>query len=284
MQGLFLPHTDAAARRSSETARSVRAKREAGPASPRLDTGPLQGGCPLPPTPGREKLHPKCAFEHPPPRPTSDIGPSVPIVCAACAVYAAPMARHLAVFPGSFDPISFGHLDVVRRGRHLFDELVVAVGHNPGKAQLFTLEERVEMAQTLTDEIVAADPDAAPVRVASFSGLTVDYAASVGAAALSPPSAKTSRRSIRWSPPSSSRCSGRRRTPGTRCSRSFSSIPTSRRSARCIDLPRPYHPPSWMYALSLSARSRNTRCATPPGASVPGTRPPRSCARATRWS
>ncbi|MDQ7013275.1 MAG: pantetheine-phosphate adenylyltransferase [Planctomycetota bacterium] len=94
------------------------------------------------------------------------------------------MTRHLAVFPGSFDPISFGHLDVVRRGRYLFDEVVVAVGHNPGKAQLFTLDERVTMAQTLAAEIVAEEPDAAPVRVASFSGLTVDYAVSVGAAAL----------------------------------------------------------------------------------------------------
>lgn len=94
------------------------------------------------------------------------------------------MTRHIAVFPGSFDPMTFGHIDVVRRGRHLFDELVVAVGHNPAKAQLFTLEERVEMTRTLTDELVAAEPDAAPVRVDSFSGLTVDYAASVGAAAL----------------------------------------------------------------------------------------------------
>jgi len=94
------------------------------------------------------------------------------------------MARHVAVFPGSFDPMTFGHLDVVRRGRRLFDELIVAVGRNPGKDLLFTVDERVEMARALTRDVVAEEPEAAPVRVASFSGLTVDYAKAVHATAL----------------------------------------------------------------------------------------------------
>lgn len=94
------------------------------------------------------------------------------------------MTHHLAVFPGSFDPMTFGHLDVIRKGRRLFDELVVAVGHNPGKEQLFTLDERVEMARALTDELARDEPDAAAVRVDSYSGLTVDFALSVKAAAL----------------------------------------------------------------------------------------------------
>lgn len=94
------------------------------------------------------------------------------------------MTRHLAVFPGSFDPFTFGHLDVVRRGRRLFDELVVAVGYNPGKEQLFTLEERVAMGRTLAEDLCRQEPEGAPVRVDSYSGLTVDYASSVGAAAL----------------------------------------------------------------------------------------------------
>jgi pantetheine-phosphate adenylyltransferase len=102
-------------------------------------------------------------------------------------------ARHLAVFPGSFDPITFGHLDVIRRGRLLFDELVIAVGRNPGKDPLFTAEERVEMVERLMAEMMAAEPDApadnpslrrAPVTVRSFSGLTVDFARSIGASAL----------------------------------------------------------------------------------------------------
>ena len=94
------------------------------------------------------------------------------------------MAHHLAVFPGSFDPMTFGHLDVVRRGRQLFDELVVAVGRNPGKDQLFSSDERVDMARRLAERLVTDEPQGAPVRVESFSGLTVDFARSVGAAAL----------------------------------------------------------------------------------------------------
>ncbi len=88
------------------------------------------------------------------------------------------------VFPGSFDPITFGHLDVIQRGRRLFDELVVAVGRNPGKDQLFTAEERVEMAQMLVSEVVRGEPGGAPVTVKAFAGLTVDFANSIGATAL----------------------------------------------------------------------------------------------------
>lgn len=94
------------------------------------------------------------------------------------------MAKHVAVYPGSFDPISFGHLDVVARGRRLFDEIVVGVGRNPGKDELFTLDERVDMARTLTQEIVKAEPSQAPVSVRAFSGLTVDFARAAGAAVI----------------------------------------------------------------------------------------------------
>jgi pantetheine-phosphate adenylyltransferase len=91
---------------------------------------------------------------------------------------------HLAVFPGSFDPVTYGHLDVIRRGRRLFDELIVAVGRNPGKDSLFTADERVDMLERLLAEMVANEPDAAPVRVRAFSGLTVDFAREVHATAL----------------------------------------------------------------------------------------------------
>jgi pantetheine-phosphate adenylyltransferase len=97
-----------------------------------------------------------------------------------------PSARHVVVFPGSFDPITFGHLDVIRRGRRLFDELVVAIGRNPGKDQLFSIEERVDMAERLVADLAREEPApaAAPVRVASFAGLTVDFARSINATAL----------------------------------------------------------------------------------------------------
>ncbi|MCC6427967.1 MAG: pantetheine-phosphate adenylyltransferase [Phycisphaerales bacterium] len=94
------------------------------------------------------------------------------------------MPKHLAVFPGSFDPITFGHLDVIARGRKLFDELVVAIGRNPGKDQLFSADERLDLATQLVADMVKSDPNDAPVTVRPFSGLTVDFARSINATAL----------------------------------------------------------------------------------------------------
>jgi pantetheine-phosphate adenylyltransferase len=82
-----------------------------------------------------------------------------------------------AIFPGSFDPITNGHLDVIHRGIKLFDELIVAVGRSPVKNTLFTPEERVEMIA----ELVADIPG---VSVESFDGLTVKYAAQKKADAI----------------------------------------------------------------------------------------------------
>jgi len=82
-----------------------------------------------------------------------------------------------AIFPGSFDPITNGHLDVINRGIKLFDELIVAVGRSPVKNPLFTPEERVEMIA----ELIADIPG---VSVESFDGLTVEYAAKKKADAI----------------------------------------------------------------------------------------------------
>jgi pantetheine-phosphate adenylyltransferase len=79
-----------------------------------------------------------------------------------------------AVFPGSFDPITNGHLDVIRRGYNLFDRLIVAVGQNPEKEELFTKAERVEMIRTLV-------ADMPRVSVESYDILTVEFAARKGA-------------------------------------------------------------------------------------------------------
>ena len=90
------------------------------------------------------------------------------------------MAEHtkrIAVYPGVFDPVTNGHLDVIRRGRTLFDELIVAVGHNPEKKTLFTQDERAEMIRQLV-------ADLSGVRVETFQGLTVDFARSAGATAI----------------------------------------------------------------------------------------------------
>jgi pantetheine-phosphate adenylyltransferase len=75
-----------------------------------------------------------------------------------------------AIFPGSFDPITNGHLDVVKRAMRLFDELIIAVGRSPVKNQLFSPAERVEMIAELITDLPG-------VRVESFEGLTVEYAA-----------------------------------------------------------------------------------------------------------
>jgi pantetheine-phosphate adenylyltransferase len=88
-----------------------------------------------------------------------------------------PAMKKLGVFPGQFDPITNGHLDVIRRGVRLFDELVVAVGINPEKREFFTLDERVEMIEHLLS-------DTPGVRVERYTGLTVDFCREIGGTAI----------------------------------------------------------------------------------------------------
>ena len=94
------------------------------------------------------------------------------------------MARHVVLYAGSFDPITNGHLAVLRRARKLFDELVLGLGHNPEKPALFSFEERHDMARQLVNELLAEEPEGAPVKVERYTGLTVDFARSVGATAI----------------------------------------------------------------------------------------------------
>jgi pantetheine-phosphate adenylyltransferase len=82
-----------------------------------------------------------------------------------------------AVFPGQFDPITNGHLDVIRRGVLLFDELIVAVGINPEKREMFPLDDRIEMIRELLK-------DTPGVKVQKYTGLTVDFVRSVQATAI----------------------------------------------------------------------------------------------------
>jgi pantetheine-phosphate adenylyltransferase len=79
-----------------------------------------------------------------------------------------------AIFPGSFDPITNGHLDVIKRGIKMFDEVVVAVGMSPIKNPFFTPDERVEMIKNILTDLDR-------VSVVSYDGLTVEYAAKIKA-------------------------------------------------------------------------------------------------------
>ena len=85
----------------------------------------------------------------------------------------------IAIYPGSFDPIHNGHVDIIRRSVAIFDEVIVAVAYNPHKdSALFTPEERVEM---IRESIKDLEPRA---RVDKFSGLSVDYAERIGAGVI----------------------------------------------------------------------------------------------------
>ena len=79
-----------------------------------------------------------------------------------------------AIYPGSFDPITFGHLDIIERSSKIVDELVIGVLNNSAKNSLFSLEERVSMIEEMTKDI----PN---VTVSSFNGLLVDYMREIGA-------------------------------------------------------------------------------------------------------
>ena len=79
-----------------------------------------------------------------------------------------------AIYPGSFDPVTYGHLDVLRRAARMFDEVTICVLDNKAKTSLFSVEERVKMLQDVTREI----PN---VRVDSYYGLLIDYAQKIDA-------------------------------------------------------------------------------------------------------
>jgi pantetheine-phosphate adenylyltransferase len=87
------------------------------------------------------------------------------------------LKKVIAIYPGSFDPPTHGHLDLIDRGSKIFDELVVAILRNPEKHAVFSLGERKIMLEAMTEGF-------RNVRVATFDGLTVDYASRVKATAI----------------------------------------------------------------------------------------------------
>ncbi|HWB52608.1 MAG TPA: pantetheine-phosphate adenylyltransferase [Tepidisphaeraceae bacterium] len=77
-------------------------------------------------------------------------------------------SKRIAVFPGQFDPITNGHLDIIHRGLEIFDQIIVGVGINPDKQELFNIDERLEMTRTLLRGCRRC-------KVEKFTGLTVDF-------------------------------------------------------------------------------------------------------------
>lgn len=87
------------------------------------------------------------------------------------------MSKRVCMFPGSFDPVTNGHMDIIRRAARLFDEVIVAVMYNPDKKGCFPLEKRVEMLEKACKSI-------GNVRIASSDGLTAVFAREMGACTL----------------------------------------------------------------------------------------------------
>lgn len=85
----------------------------------------------------------------------------------------------IVVFPGTFDPITYGHLDVIERGSEIFDELVVGVGYNPQKNAIFTPQERITLINNLLQERKITN-----VKVEVFTGMTVDFVQEMKAKAI----------------------------------------------------------------------------------------------------
>ena len=82
-----------------------------------------------------------------------------------------------AIYPGSFDPVTNGHIDIIKRGLNLFDKIIVAILYNPAKKSLFSVQERKELLDASLEGIANIETD-------TFNGLLVDYAAEKGAHAI----------------------------------------------------------------------------------------------------
>ena len=83
----------------------------------------------------------------------------------------------IAIYPGSFDPVTYGHIDLVKRATHIFDKVIVAVARNAFKKPMFSMAERMEMLSAAVREIPKVEVD-------TFEGLVIDYAHQKGAKVL----------------------------------------------------------------------------------------------------
>ena len=90
--------------------------------------------------------------------------------------------RHSGIYPGTFDPVHNGHIDIITRAARILDRLVIGVARSDGKSPLFTLEERVDLVRAETQAI--AGRTGAKIEVTTFSGLLIDFARTTGATVI----------------------------------------------------------------------------------------------------
>ncbi len=89
---------------------------------------------------------------------------------------------HIGIYPGTFDPVTNGHLDIITRAAKMLHKLVIGVAENPGKGPLFSLEERIDLVRT--EAATIAERTGAVIEVQAFAGLLVGFAHSVGAGVI----------------------------------------------------------------------------------------------------
>lgn len=94
------------------------------------------------------------------------------------------MSRHIVIYPGTFDPLTYGHLDIIQRASRLGDELIVAVAANAGKGPLLTVEERTGLVNAECKRLSDDGTVTVPVRVLNFSNLLTDFAREQGASVI----------------------------------------------------------------------------------------------------
>ena len=90
------------------------------------------------------------------------------------------MTKNIAVYPGTFDPFTFGHLDVVRRASKMFEKIIISVAENSNKTSLFNIKERKE----IIEEVIINETKLDNIQIKGFNGLLVDHVKDVGAVAV----------------------------------------------------------------------------------------------------
>jgi len=84
--------------------------------------------------------------------------------------------HRIGLYPGTFDPLTYGHVDIIERASHICDELVIGVAQNSGKSPLFSLDERLEIVDEQIKNLLQKNRGSVTIRVESFTGLLTDFA------------------------------------------------------------------------------------------------------------